>query len=223
MSQSEPLTKIHEVRPGECVLSIAAEARLPWQKIWYHPENEELRNRRKLGNILYPGDRIAIPEPEIGLVQGETEKRHKFCLRNNMVELRIRVHDLDGPRAKEPYHIEIGGRVYRGQTLETDADGMAICRVPATAEYAELIIGKNEDVYELMIGHMDPIDTVTGIHGRLQNMGFEVGGVHSPYDDQSAEAMAAFLLEQKEDLNKRNVADPDNQENQSILKAAYSN
>ncbi len=194
---------------------------MPWQKIWFDARNQQLREDRGHPNILLPGDVVLVPEREIGWESGATEKRHRFRRKGSLVEIRIRLHRFGEPRADEPYHVEIGNAVYPGSTQRTDQNGLAIVRIPADAMHAILVVGDDEEEYELLVGHMDPIDSVTGIHSRLENMGFDAGGVHSPYDTQSAAAMAEYLTHAGQDPAKRRVRDPQDERNQDDLEAGY--
>lgn len=211
----------HIVSQGDCILSIAAQHGFAWEKLWDDPGNKALRDKRKVPNILLKGDKVVIPQKEKGEASGATEQRHKFRRLGLMVELRIRVHDLDGPRKNQPYHVEIEGRAFEGETAETDGEGLAVVKVPASAKRAELIVGEKEDVFLLFIGHMDPADSVTGIHARLENMGYDAGGIETPYDQKSCEAVGACLVEAGESLEGRDLSRADNAETQASLKKIY--
>ena len=54
----------HTVREGECVSSIAYEHGLFPDTIWDHPDNSELKQKRKEMNLLEAGDVVEIPEKE---------------------------------------------------------------------------------------------------------------------------------------------------------------
>lgn len=209
------------VRPGECVFSIAEEERVHWKRIWDAPENESLVSLRKEPNILAPGDELFVPERELREEPAATEQRHKFCV-HRAVELRIRIHDAKGPRANEPFHLEVDGQIYKGTTPRTGADGLAVIRVSPLLMRAILVVGKLKDEYELLIGFIDPIDTATGQHGRLQNMGYNVGGVQSRWDQDSVKAIRQFLLDQEHQDRAGDVTDPADAKNSKLVKDTYS-
>lgn len=211
----------HVVKQGECILSLAARHGFAWEALWDAPENRDLRKKRKVPNILHPGDAVFIPEKAKGEESGATEQRHRFRRLGGMVELRVRVHDLRGPRKGETYHVEIDKKVFKGETSKTDGEGLAVVRVPATATRAELIVGEKEDVYLLLIGHMDPIDTVAGLHARLENLGYDAGGVGSAYDERSCRALSACLFDAGEAEEGRDLSRPDVSETQDALKKIY--
>jgi N-acetylmuramoyl-L-alanine amidase len=207
------------VEQGDCIFSIAEIEGIDWKKIWYHPENIGLRGLRKNPNILRPGDEVVVPDREIHEKSKPIEKRHCFRIKG-IVEIRVRIHDLNGPRRNEPYHLKVDGKVYPGVTNATDSEGLALCRIPATAKRADLIVGEDEDLFELLIGYMNPTDTVSGVHARLENMGFDAGGFESDCDDQRARAMAEFLRENG--ASHTGVARSKNKENLDKIIELYS-
>jgi len=205
---------------GDCVLSLAAAYGVPYKKIWEHPDNDALRELRKHPNVLLPGDVVAVPDPEIREEDCATEKRHRFRKLGAMVELRVRVHNLAGPYANEPFFVELDGKRLKGTSSNTDANGLAVCRVPANATRAILVVGKAQDEFELMIGFMDPADTASGAQGRLENLGYFTGGAHTAWDEQSAAAMRHFL--QEEELEGGDVRKPEDEKNSQALTDTYS-
>jgi N-acetylmuramoyl-L-alanine amidase len=190
-------THQHVAVQGECLLSIAAKEGFLWKQIWDFEGNRKLRELRKEPNLLAPGDVVQIPEKKVASFQCEAGKVHRFVVHGRRVEVRVRLLHLEGPRRDEPYHVEVAGVIYKGKTERTNDDGLAICRIPATAHRAILVVGELEDEYELLIGDMDPHDTVSGAHARLENLGFDTGGVGSPWDGKSASALRSFFAEYK--------------------------
>lgn len=213
--------KHHVVAPGDCVLSIAAREGIPWKKIWDYPANDGLRRKRGHPNILLPGDVLVIPNPQLKQHDVATDARHRFTLKGTKVEIRVRVLDIDGPRKNEPYHVEIDGRRYDGKTKQTDEEGLAVCPVPSTCKRAVLVVGKTEDEYELLIGYLDPADTVTGLHARLDNLGYDTGGVDTEWDANSASAMREFLADAAE-AGGDNAIDAEDANNRGALVKIYS-
>jgi len=214
-------TKTRTVQQGECLLSLAYEEGLPWDRIWNDPANRELKDKRKQPGILCPGDSVSIPEPRPRQEKGNTEEKHRFRMRSK-VELRVHVHEIDGaPRADLPYYVEIDGRKYRGLTKKTDKDGLCVAHVPANAVRGSLVVGEQEDVYDLWIGYLDPAVTVTGLHARLENVGFTAGGVETPYDEQSFVAMSQFLHAVGKNPSETDPANPEDEKSRTALQDWY--
>jgi hypothetical protein len=83
---------------GDCLYAIGAGEGIPWQKIWNHPNNAELKRKRSNPNIMLPGDVLFIPEPEIRTKQGETDKQHRFVMKATLAKLRLRIVKPDVSR-----------------------------------------------------------------------------------------------------------------------------
>ncbi len=88
----------HTVQPGDCILSIAHEYHLPWEKIWNHPDNADLKNKRKDPNVLLEGDVVHIPDPVQKTISVPTGARHRVVVKRQVVKLRMRVVVDLGPK-----------------------------------------------------------------------------------------------------------------------------
>ena len=60
-----------------------------------------------------------------------------------------------------------------------DGDGVIEQPIPPGVTQAKLTLGEGdeEEVFTLQIGHVDPIDTDSGIQARLNNLGYPCGSV----------------------------------------------
>ena len=88
------------VKQGDCIYSIAKAHGFLWETLWDLPENAELKQMRKDPAVLYPGDRVFIPDLRKKEEPGETEKRHRFRLKGTPSKLVLRFLDDKGqPRA----------------------------------------------------------------------------------------------------------------------------
>jgi hypothetical protein len=85
------MSEDYVVQAGDCISSIAFERGFFWETIWQHPQNAELRSRRKDPNILLAGDTVFVPDLELREHQAGTERRHRYMLRGAPAKLRLRV------------------------------------------------------------------------------------------------------------------------------------
>jgi N-acetylmuramoyl-L-alanine amidase len=175
------MSESQNVRQGDCISNIAYRNGFHWQTVWNHPDNSDLRQQREDPNALLPGDVVHIPDLVPKQEPGATEQRQRFRLRGVPAKLKLRLLVNDEPRANEPYELCVDGRWQRG---DTDGDGYLEVSIPPDARTGELTVGSGEmqDRYPLRFGTVDPIDTDSGVAGRLQNLGYE-------QDDQDLETM----------------------------------
>jgi hypothetical protein len=166
------MPKKHKVKQGECILSIAVQQGIFWQNIWNHPDNSELKNKRKNPNELQPGDVVVIPDKEKKEESTGTDQRHRFVKKGVPAKLRLKITRNDEPRANEPFTINIDGNFTEGTT---DGDGMIDIPIPPDAVKGELKVGEgnNEEFYRFKFGTLDPVDTENGVRGRLRSLGYD--------------------------------------------------
>ena len=175
---------IHHVRPGECLTSLAARYRLSdYRALHDHPQNAELKKLRKNPNILLPGDQVFVPdEPEPKMVEIATGKLHQFKVKQKQAKLRVYLQNEDlEPYAQKRFEIRLGAVTLPGETTK---EGLVEVDVPADQDRCTLAAWLFEpedpddpdeppDVeYELWIGHLDPVTSITGLQARLDNLGF---------------------------------------------------
>src|SRR5437016_6321963 len=82
--------KTHIVVQGEFLSKIArAYGFASHLTIWDAPENKDLKEKRQNPNILFPGDKLFIPDKETKEESRPTERKHKFELQGEKLMLRI--------------------------------------------------------------------------------------------------------------------------------------
>jgi hypothetical protein len=162
----------YEVKPGDCMESIAFEKGFLWQTLWNLPANAELKSNRQ-PNVLLPGDRVTIPDLQPFEKPGcPTDQTHKFVLQGAKTKLQLRfLDDRQKPRAGINYVLTIDGQKYTG-TL--DGNGSLKQSIPANASQGsiQLLTDPDPETYPLDFGHLDPDESQTGVRGRLNNLGF---------------------------------------------------
>jgi hypothetical protein len=167
----------YRIQPGDCLLGLAAQYLYEdWKAIWNLRENQELREKRKDPTVLAPGDLIFLPDPKPQTHQLETGKKHRVVVRPPKVQVRPQVLHMDATAiAGCAYKLTPGAHAMEGQT---DNDGFFEQRVPPLAKKLTLTVQLTGDpqgpCYRWMacIGHLDPIDTPSGLRQRLSNLGY---------------------------------------------------
>jgi len=156
-----------------------------YHTIWDAPENQSLKDQRKNPNILYPGDNLVIPDKETKEESRPTEKKHTFKVQRDKLMLRIVLLDMDKkPMAGHACTLMVETE---SKNFTTKSDGLLEEEISAQA-----VTGKLRDKGKpgsssstprdipIKIGHLDPIDTVSGQIARLNNLGYNAGDPKSP-------------------------------------------
>ncbi|BBO79664.1 hypothetical protein DSCO28_02300 [Desulfosarcina ovata subsp. sediminis] len=181
----------HKVKQGECLSSIAAQHGFDWEKIWQRPENDALKQLRQDPNILMPGDHVFIPDKEIHTVAYATEQRHRFRKKGVPVKLRVRFLDNDQPRANERYVLKVDGKIHEGTT---DSDGMVQHNINPKAVIATLYLGEEMQEFPLDLGRLDPVNEISGVQARLNNLGFSCDDEFGTMGPETKAAIRQFQL-----------------------------
>jgi hypothetical protein len=189
---------LYRVAQGDCVANIAEQCRFAnWRTIYFDPRNNDLRRKRPNPNILFPGDEIYIPDRDPGEKSAATDQKHTYVLKRQPVKIRLRIRDRNGVAlGNKEYRLKIGDRTYEGRT---DSDGLIEQEIAPTANQGELTVffDEDQDDYEdctwpLQLGAMDPIDEVSGIQGRLNNLGISCGAVDGITGPRTKAAIREF-------------------------------
>jgi len=178
----------YKVKEGDCISSIAAKYGLFPDTIWDDPANQQLKDERKDPNVLKPGDVLVVPDKRLKEESGGTEQRHKFRKKAGTTMLRMQLLDDEGPRANLAYTVEIDGHFVSGTT---DADGKLEHAIPSSARRGNLLV-EGEDPLPLALGELDPVNTLSGVQARLQNLGYDCDGVDGKDSPQTQGAIREF-------------------------------
>jgi hypothetical protein len=189
----------HRVKRGECIEGIAA--RYGWRPdmLWEHPENEALRERRKNPNVLYAGgdgqapDVVSIPELRRREEEVASGQRHRFRRIGVPSRLRLKLGVEGEPRAIQRYRlwVDSGGADREGTTTDS---GEIDEWVPPGAKKAFVQL---EDLsLEVMLAHLDPIDTRSGLIQRLANMEYLNSIAEGEDEDLLQDGVADFQQDQ---------------------------
>lgn len=188
----------HEVKQGECIAKLAFNFGLAPDTIWNHPENAKLKADRKELHILNPKDMVFIPPKTLKKISVNAGEKIDLQQQSALEKLRIRfLHYDDTPRTELPFLVSIKtskNDVWPNARGKTDAAGFVIVDVPPNATFAEILLGEGEDqeIHEFKLGFVDPIDTVSGVKARLNNLGFNCGAETEELNDMAVRAIKAF-------------------------------
>jgi N-acetylmuramoyl-L-alanine amidase len=179
----------HVVLQGECISSIAFDSGLLPETLWNHPENFALKKKRVNPDALLPGDALFVPDITERYENCSTDQRHTFVARGFPARFRLLLVRDDEPRANEAFTLHLDGRQIEGTT---DGDGWLQMGIPPNARTVQLVIQSTGEEIHLALGNLDPIDEVSGIQGRLANLGFYEGAIDGQKSDDLAASVGAF-------------------------------
>lgn len=179
----------HTIGQGESIPSLAAESGFFSDTIWNHPENAKLKDLRKDMNVLLAGDEVFIPEKELKEESGATEQKHRFKRKGEPHKLKLILMAMGKPRVNEEYVLDIDGRLIKGKT---DASGKIEQTIPGKARSGTLILRGGKEKHALNIGNLDPLDEVSGVQQRLNNLGFSCGTEDGKLNEALSQALAKF-------------------------------
>ena len=179
----------YEVQQGDCMSSIARQFGFFPDTLWNRSENAQLKLKRKDPNVLFPGDIVFVPDKTLRQESAATDQGHTYKVKGVPAKLKLRFLRNDKPRANERYVLEIDGKSTDGTT---DGDGGLEASIPPDAKQGKLTFVSNGEEHILDLGHLDPIDTPSGIQARLHNMGFYKGEINGTMDDLTKGAIAGF-------------------------------
>lgn len=201
------------MKDGDCLINISKLEGFFWDTVWNHPENQKLRQKRKHLNILKKGDKVYIPNIELKEDPAETEKLHHYVLKGCPARFTIILLDMGKPIANEKYIL----RVDRGTTMEgqTDSKGKFSEPIPPDARKGLLLLGENRREITINFGYVDPIDEVSGVQTRLQNLGFYDGEI----DDILGPVTTGAIAEFQRSVNLSGEGKFNDQTRQALVKA----
>lgn len=204
----------HIVQQGECLSSIAKQYGFSDRNTIYNDDrNSALRGLRPDPNVLFPGDRLTIPDKEPKLESCPTTRVHKFQLKRPEARLKLVVRDIDGvPLSGKKYKLTVAGTLVEGVL----PDGALLDQpIPPDAVEGELTVWAEEeypdfaDTWKLKLGHLDPVETVQGLQARLNNLGYDCGIVDGVLGPRTEAAVRAFQKDSGLDVD--GIAGPNTQ------------
>jgi hypothetical protein len=184
------MSKRYKIRQGECISSISLFLNMPEHKIRHDQENEEVVEKRSNLNALMPGDILVIPDHQKRVEHVASDKRHVFQKKGCKVELRLCLLDwLGEPRSNQAYRLVVDMVDLEG---ETDEVGELTESIPSEVQEGTLYLVDSSETIELLIGHLDAIEEVSGVQARLENLDYDVRTVDNEFGSRTQENLRRF-------------------------------
>jgi hypothetical protein len=170
-------SKTHVVVQGETLSRIAADNGFGnVHTLSDHPKNSALMKKRPNHSQLVPDDEVFVPAFEPRVESADTKKRTVFKATLPVLFLRIRPHDLNNEPVKSDVDclLEIGEAEDK-TPIKTDDKGILEKIISPKLEKAELHIEIKKMKLDVLVGHLDALDTLSGQRARLNNLGYFAG------------------------------------------------
>jgi LysM repeat protein len=175
------MAKTHTVAQGETLTRIARQYKFSSAMVLYnHPENTEFRQLRPNPDLIFPGDKVVIPDPDAKPLTVSTGSQHVFCLKRETEKLKLKLQNKRG-KALQNKKILLS---LDGKKIEADigADGLLEVDLPSGDEkqaILDVFMHPESDEpthrFELQLGHLDPVETLSGVQARCNMLGFDCG------------------------------------------------
>src|SRR5581483_2711205 len=167
--------------------------------IWDHANNADLKKKRQNPNVLFPGDVLYIPDREQREEPRPTDQTHNFVLKRNLLKLHLKLRDhYEKPIANAPCVLVVDGDSHN---LTSDGNGELQLEIPPSASQSVLLIQDTEQspyggmAIPIKIGHLDPVDEISGQQGRLNNLGYYFGDIDGNDSPRFRMAVEEFQCE----------------------------
>jgi hypothetical protein len=198
------MPETHVVKQGETFPSIADRHGFSdWKAIWDAQANAAFRKLRPNPMVLLPGDVVTIPDKKpLEKTPCAAGQEHEVVIHRHPMYLVLELVDIDG----EPfptgtnYTLELGTKNKKVKG-SLGANGKLKEKIPPTISKATLTLElevskgtKTKIEMLLLIGHLDPADSVTGCQQRLNNMGYTAGKPDGMFGNLTGAALRDFQL-----------------------------
>jgi LysM repeat protein len=201
------MTQQHTVAQGETLLRIAKQYGYQTSKALYnHPSNAEFKALRPDPNLIYPGDKITIPPKKEKFIPLRTNSINSFVVQNEKEYFRLQLSYDDGDDvAGKRVVLNIGS-----QTIDTvlQSDGLIEVELDnndALTGTVDLYLNEGETTptksFAVQIGNLDPIETLSGVQGRCNMLGFDCGTVDGVMGKKTRIGVKEFQYEHDLDID----------------------
>lgn len=144
-----------------------------WRTLWDGADNAKLKAKRKNPNLLMTGDVVHLPERTTRVAALDTNRVHRFRRKGIPSKICLRLMEYGRPRKHLAYKLTTSDGVVR----EGKTDGEGYIRLDLQPDVPRGILELTGDWgrerYAVNLGHLDPVDEVTGVQQRLCNLGLK--------------------------------------------------
>lgn len=231
------MAEVYVVQQGDCLSSIAKKFGFrDWKVIYDDPNNKDFKKLRPDPNVVYPGDELFIPDKKDATkkASANVEKLNKFKVKLPKTLLRIQVKDEEEkPLASKKYELRLAAPKPSASGLRddvrkgsTDGDGILEQKIPPDAVQAKLLVFDGDPkegplyVWDVSIGHLNPITTASGCKARLNNLGYFCGEAGDDVDDsdEPIDALTQLAIAGFQEAHKmKPTGDPDEATQKKIV------
>jgi hypothetical protein len=183
------------IRQGDYLLRLAQKFGFDADTVWNDPKNAQLRQAGRLSqdqNILNPTDMLFIPNPAPPVMHrlnmGTTNTFTAAAVPTVTVTHQFRGDDPKTYASKAYSISELSDLT----GLTTDENGVLTFQTPTTLMKATVVFSDTGESWVLAIGHLDPIETLSGIFQRLQHLGYIAENL--PFDSTNLDLLRAGLI-----------------------------
>jgi hypothetical protein len=158
------------IKQGDYLAKLACQFGFDADTVWSDPKNADLRKLRSDPNLLWPTDILYIPDQvnkQPVLKSLTTGTTNTFVSDTPTVTVNLKFADAE--LASQPYTIP---ELPQLTGLTTRADGTATIAMPITQRVVTVVFTSDGTAFTCNVGHVDPINTLSGVIQRLQNLGF---------------------------------------------------
>ena len=190
----------YTVQQGDYLSKIAKEFGFSdYRTIWDHPDNSELKSKRKNPNVLHPGDKLVIPDLKLREENCAVDRKHIFKMKAPGLRLRLVLEDMyEQLIANAQCLLAIEGDFRK---ITTDGQGKIDEPLRPGTTSATLIIQDAKQTHlnfveiPIKIGHLDPFEELSGQKARLKNLGYFPGKADDKNDPAFVTAVERFQAE----------------------------
>jgi hypothetical protein len=184
------------IKQGDHLALLAYRFGFDADTVWNDPQNAQLRQAGHLSqdpNVLYPTDMLYIPYPTPPATHSlEPGTTNSFVSTPPTVTLTLKFPDAS--LASQPFSVP---ELVQLTGLTTDGSGTATLTIPVTLETFTVVFTESNETFAFLVGHLDPIDTLSGVFQRLQNLGYIAPS--TTFDSSNLNLVRAALRDFKAD------------------------